>query len=245
MIRMIGRAVGMHRSTDESSAADALRLSYAWLMRPRWNYLLVRGSDIALVDHTGLTVGAEGYRGWYGLPHRIREFYSVKVGFNLQVGERPPMYLDYIDFGLAERYIQGQSPTQTMFYTTRGGYQSDDFQIIPNPTSAGVAEVVYFRRLNLPTKDGDVLDIMEGPMENALAMYGGSIMAQWDGKTARRSRDMRGEAEQARREAMGLDKSAYGEQLEEIPQSVWARRRRGLQSPDAAYPQHAHLDWEY
>jgi len=244
MLRMIGRAVGMHRSTDASAAADALRLAFAWLLRPHWNYLLVRGTDIALVDATGLAPTAEGYRGWYSLPYRIRDFYTLKVGYNLTGDQRPTLYVDFIDYALSERYLQNNPASGGLFFTTRAGYQSDQFQLIPQPSAAGVAEVVYFRRMNIPVQDTDVLDVMEGPMENALAMYGGSIMAQWDGKTARRSRDMRSEAEMARREAMGLDKSAYGELLEEIPQAVWARRRIAVQSPNAAYPQYANLDWE-
>jgi hypothetical protein len=244
---MAGRATGLHRSTDTAAAEDAVRLAYSWLSRPHWYYLTVRGASITLVPHSGTVDGDDGYKGIYPLPVGFRDFYSVKVGFNLAAGEFPSNWLDFVDPGLADRMMDGVTASREMFYTTRTLFQAEKFQLLPFPSESGTLDATYFRRLVMPAKDADVLDVLEGPMENALVMYAGSVMATWDGKTDRRARGMRADAELMRREAMGMDKAVYGEMLEEIPQEVWARRRRALQTPTGAFQQYVHTgsDWEY
>jgi hypothetical protein len=204
-----------------------------WLKRINWFYLGMT-VDIPLVDSTGLTSGQEGFEGTYTLPSTFKEVYSLLTGFNLGAGERPKTWNDYVDSGLLDRLTSDEGQFQARFrsrhlYTLWNSKASGRIKIIDAPTQTGLAELKYFRHMNFPVEDTDIIDVLDGPMENALtarAQYYTLMLANPRERGLRR--DLFAESELDRRKARGQDRSNFGAQFELLPPDVHVARGNRL-----------------
>jgi hypothetical protein len=222
--------VSAGRDPEAVGASDAIFLAFSWLMRPLWYYTGV-STDLTLVSSTGLTAGQEGFQGIYSLPTEVRSPYSLLVGFGLTGAQRPETPLDYIDQRIIDKY-RPDSTISPMMYTL---FPQGKIRIYAPPSAAGIAEVKYFRRLRRPVEEEDILDVMEGPMEEALIMRAQFHLAVWDGADRAKIRVAQEEAEIRRREARGFDKTHYEEVFTILPPQVWAPRHRALETTAEEY----------
>lgn len=228
--RIAARVVRSQQAPDDVGGEDALRLGLNWLQRKRWFYLGTT-ADVTLVDAEGLSAGTEGYLGEYTLPTNVKSPYSGLVGFDLAVGERPEVPIDYLDRRLIDKY-RPANLTRVQFYSLWTWKGAGKIKFHAAPGGAGLAEIKYFRRMLYPNGDASVLDILDGPMENALVGMIGYYLATWNGADRSLRRELKEDAWVFFRQATGDDKQVYEEQFQIMPPQVWAPRRRALEQSD-------------
>lgn len=206
-------------------ADRAIIRALKWLRRINWFYL---GETVQfnLVDASGTSPGDEGYDGTYTLPTLFKEAYSLLCGFNLSAGQSPKTWYSYVDHGLFDRLTSDEGQFQAQFrsrqlYTLWNSKASGRIKIIDPPSQTGLAELKYFRHMNFPVNDSDIIDVLDGPMENALtckAQY--YVMMNTNARERGLRRDLMEEAEREMRKARGQDRSNFGQTFELLPPDV-------------------------
>lgn len=218
-------------------ADRAIVRAIKWLRRINW-YYLGETVDIALVAHSGTNPGDEGYEGTYTLPSRFKEAYSLVAGFNLGVGEIPKTWYDYVDHALFDRLTsdEGQFQATTRarrLYTLWNSKTSGRIKIIDPPDMAGTAVLKYFRHMYYPVNDSDVIDVLDGPMEEALiarAQY--HVLMNNNPRERGLRRDLFAQSRDDMRKARGMDRSNFGQHFQLLPPDAHTARDNRLSVSD-------------
>jgi len=225
--RQVARVVGAADKPDEVGATEAIEAAIDEMNRVRWESHTVRGSDITIVDGTGLALPAEGAEGFYTLPQPFKAPLSLTLAGALVGGDTRT--LSYIPRATWDGIRSGTSLGGTYFYTNFNLGLSGKVQLLDMPTAAGTMEIRYYRPIAVPQQGTDILDVLAGPQQQALLAKATFYVALWRGLRSERVAQLDGVAQRLLKMAMGDDVSQESV-VQTIPYEVWARRTTNLNS---------------
>ena len=224
--RIVARIAGAQDKPDEVGAGDAIRQAIGELNRVRWEYLTVRGTDIALVNASGLVLPAEGAEGFYTLPTPFKDPLSALIS-----GVRA---LTYVPRSSWDPLTATEAVGGTYFYTNFNQGLSGKIQLLDPPTGADTLEIRYYRPIAVPLTDATQLDVPDAsPLEAALIARATEIVATWRGLRSERVQLLKLDAERLLRKAMGDDVSHADFSPQFIPRRALVSQPIG---PNATWP---------
>lgn len=138
----MARVIGSQAEPDAVGAGDAIEMALDRLNEYDWEYLTVKGADVAVVAGTAD----------YSLPT------LYKKPLSLILDNRPLFFARRGDYDKANwTNVQGTPSHYTLFNSTLGG----TFELLPTPSSGGTIELRFYRPVRKPSSEEETLDIME------------------------------------------------------------------------------------
>lgn len=219
----VARVVGAQDNPEDVGASAAIQQVLKNLNGRRWNYLLVRGSDIELFDYRTRTAGQEGFEGQYTMPTPFLDLVSAKLkAQSADVGGRP---LELVNRGSYDRAVRGSTGLGTWSICFFPFGQTAKAELLDWPEASAWLEVRYFRPIDIPYSATTPLDVpKDSPLEGAVIHLAKEIVAV-DAGDLRKARYHGELGRAALTEALRSDLWRLEDDTEWQLPDIWARYR--------------------
>lgn len=193
---IVARVVGGQDRPDEVGAGDAVNMALDRLNEFNWDYLTVRGTDIAVVDGTAT----------YALPTPFKSPLSLRLTTN----ERPLRYLrrqDY-DYAVLAQTVKSTPVAYSLFNSALSG----NVELLPTPSAADTMQIRYYRPIAKPGDENALLDVMDW-MERAVILDAQVSVGQWNDLESSRLQMLELRARDALIAILSADRNVAGEDV--------------------------------